>query len=98
MAESYRLIFLNQSAYTSQFTKPRKPGPDPKIPLRNRQDHATMIRRKLDAAWQMMRQRAEQRTAVAMPARQGVYLEFESARMETWSPKVSKTDALASGC
>ena len=38
-----------------------------------------MIRRKLDAAWGMIREHAEQRTAVSLPSRKGVYLEFESA-------------------
>ena len=79
MAEFYRHIFLDHSGRAVDFTSPPSRGATSRIPPRNRQNHATMIRRKLDAAWGMMRQRAEQRAAVSLPARQGVYLEFESA-------------------
>ncbi len=79
MVDHYRHIFLDHSGESSEYTSPTTRGAKLRIPPRPRVQHSTKLRRQLDAAWQAARQTAEQRTAVSLPVRQGVYLEFESA-------------------
>ena len=79
MADHYQHIFLDHSGETSEYTSPATRGAEFRIPPRPRTEHSARLRQQLDAAWQAARQTAEQRTAVSLPVRQGVYLEFESA-------------------
>ena len=79
MADGYRHIFLDHSGESSEYTSPPTRGAEFRIPPRNRLQHSNRLRRNLDAAWQAARRSAERRTAVSLPVRQGVYLEFESA-------------------
>ena len=79
MAERLRLIFLDHSGDPSEFTSPSTGGGKDRIPRRDRYQHSIMLRQNLDAAWQTARKTAEQRTAVSLPTKQGIYLEFESA-------------------
>ena len=79
IADGYRHIFLDHSGESSEYTSPPTRGAEFRIPPRNRLQHSNRLRRNLDAAWQAARRSAERRTAVSLPVRQGVYLEFESA-------------------
>jgi len=79
MADSFRHIFLEQSGKPSEYTSPPTRGAEYRILWRHRASHSAKLSRQLDSAWQTARQTAQQRTAVSLPVRQGVYLEFESA-------------------
>lgn len=79
MEESFRHIFLNQSGEASDFTTPPSRGGEPKIPIRNREQHSGKLRRSLSSAWQKAHKKSANRTAISLPVRQGVYLEFESS-------------------
>jgi len=79
MVDSFRHIFLDHSGESSEYTSPPTRGAEFRIPSRPRASHSAKLKRQLDAAWQAAKQTAQQRTAVSLPVRQGVYLEFESA-------------------
>jgi len=79
MIENFRHIFLGRSGQPTEFTSPPTRGAEFRIPPRDRVSHSEKIRKQLEAAWQTAMHRAEQRTAVSVPTKQGVYLEFESA-------------------
>ncbi len=79
MVDSFRHIFLDHSGESSEYTSPPTRGAELRIPPRPRASHSAKLKRQLDAAWQTARQTADQRTAVSLAVRQGVYLEFESA-------------------
>ena len=57
-----------------RFTSPQRGGANPRIPVRNRAQHARFVEERLRAAWQA----AEDRQAVAHADRRGVYLDFYS--------------------
>jgi len=77
--EKYEHIFLVHSGESSEFTTPSSGGPEHRVPKRDRLSHSEKIRREFENAWNRARQLAEQRTALSLPVKQGVYLEFESA-------------------
>jgi hypothetical protein len=80
MAEHYRHIFLEQSGESSEFTSPSSGRSNDRIPTwRDRALHSDELHRKLNEAWETAKQTIAQRTAVSIPAKQGLYLEFESA-------------------
>jgi len=79
MADHYRHIFLDRSGESSEYTSQPTRGAEFRIPPRSRYSHSAKLSKQLDAAWQATKQTAKQRTAVSLPVRQGVYLEFESA-------------------
>lgn len=70
----YRHIFLEGPKRTQGFTNPRRGGPSPNIPDRNRAQHGQYLRQRLDAAWAEV----DQRQAVAHVQRDGAYIEFLS--------------------
>lgn len=72
--ERYKHIFLRGPTDTRRFTSPQQGGSAPRIPPRNREEHARWLRGKLQEAWQD----AEQRQAVAHAVRDGAYLDFYS--------------------
>ena len=71
-------IFLTKTATRSDFTSPSGGGGGPRIPDRDRQQHSQKLQRQLENAWSSAKRVMEQRTAVSIPTRSGVYLEFKS--------------------
>jgi len=78
MAKGYRHIFLDHSGRPAEYTSPTTGGAETRIPQRDRQSHGAKLRRQLEAAWQDADRIADSRTAVSLPVREGVYLEFRS--------------------
>ena len=79
MSEDKKHIFLPGSAETTPFTSIGTRGRTPKYPCRDRWSHGVYVRQRLENAWVQARQEQSLRIAVAVPTRQGTYLEFESA-------------------
>ncbi len=77
MATEHSHIFLRETQETEEFTTPRGGGPQKDIPQRNRQSHSTKLQNQWAAIWARAREQEETRTAVSMPTRDGVYVEFE---------------------
>jgi len=73
--ERYRHIFLSGPSSTQKFTNPRRGGPAPRIPSRNRAQHSAFLKQRLEEAWTTFDQ---QRQAVAHVERHGAYVEFVS--------------------
>jgi len=71
-------IFLTDSGKTHPYTRPKTRGSKPLIPKRDRGQHSQKIREALDKAWREARQKTEERTAVSIPTKDGIYLEFQS--------------------
>ena len=72
--ERYRHIFLPGPPVTRRFTSPQHGGFNPRIPARDRAQHARLVEERLRTAWHA----AENRQAVAHADRHGVYLDFYS--------------------
>lgn len=79
MSEDKKHIFLVDSAQTTPFKSNGTRGRTSKYPIRDRFSHGAYIKQRLENAWAQARQEQTPRTAVAVPTRQGTYLEFESA-------------------
>jgi len=79
MPRRFRHIFLDRSGEQIEFTSPPTRGAEFRLPARRRDRHSAKLRGQLEAAWQQATQKAAERTAVSLPVKQGVYLEFESA-------------------
>ncbi|MHC1700114.1 MAG: S8 family peptidase [Humidesulfovibrio sp.] len=79
MSEEKKHIFLAVPTETSLFTSTEKGRGAPTYPPRDRVPHGSFIRQRLEQAWEQVSQTRTARTAVAIPTRQGTYLEFESA-------------------
>jgi len=79
MAERYENIFLRNTVRRIEYTNPQNQGPRFNIPPRNAREHGANIQRQLDEAWTSYQEELNRRRAVAIPAREGMYLEFESA-------------------
>ena len=79
MAPEYPHIFLDNAGTTEDFTSPQKLNVPKRFLPRDRQAHSDSLRNQLDKAWTEARKRQEARTAVSMPSRDGVYIEFEGA-------------------
>ena len=79
MATEHSHIFLLETQGTEGFTTPRGGGPQKDIPERNRQSHSTKLQNQWATIWTRAIEQQESRTAVSMPARDGVYVEFEGA-------------------
>ncbi|WP_437568707.1 S8 family peptidase [Sorangium sp. So ce542] len=62
-----------------QYTSPQRGGGTALLPPIDRGKHGAALKRQLDRAWNELRARDAQHSAVALEARQGVYLEFSSA-------------------
>jgi len=73
----YRHIFLENSPQTSQYTSTKSGGDKPKIPNRNRLDHADFLRSRFETAWNEAIQASQDVSVVSLPSREGVYLEFK---------------------
>jgi hypothetical protein len=71
-------IFLREAQEAEEFTTPRGGGPQ-EGPQRNRQAHSVKLQHQWAAIWARAREQEESRTAVSMPTKDGVYVEFEGA-------------------
>jgi hypothetical protein len=72
--ERYRHIFLPGPTQTQGFTNPRQGGGAPRIPVRDRVQHSTRLRDRLETLWRDV----ESTQAVAHTERHGVYIDFIS--------------------
>lgn len=78
MATEHSHIFLREAQETEEFTTPRRGGAQ-EVPERNRQTHSAKLQSQWAAIWARAREQQESRTAVSMPTKDGVYVEFEGA-------------------
>ncbi len=75
----YKHIFLGEEHWHRlNYTRPPRRIESGEIPRRKISEHGRMLRGRLDQAWQQALRSAQQRRAVALPTRSGVYLEFRS--------------------
>src|SRR5262245_49582848 len=72
--ERYRHIFLIGPTGTRGFTSPRQGGGGPRIPARDRAQHSTRLRERLETLWREV----DVTQAVAHAERHGVYVDFVS--------------------
>jgi len=73
--ERYRHLFLPGPTETRGFTNPRRGGSSPRIPRRNRRQHSTFLRRRLEESWN---EYDSQRRAITQVEPEGAYFEFVS--------------------
>jgi hypothetical protein len=71
-------LFLRNSYAQVNYTPPQSRGKELRIPQRNRGQHSHKLDRQLNTAWQTAMQISHQRTAISLPTRTGIYLEFKS--------------------
>lgn len=80
MATEHSHIFLRDSGESSDYTRPpRKIEQAHRFPARERESHSARLRQQWESIWTRAREQQESRTAVSMPTRGGVYVEFEGA-------------------
>ena len=80
MATEHSHIFLRDSGESSDYTRPpRKIEQAHRFPARERESHSARLRQQWESIWTRAREQQESRTAVSMPTRDGVYVEFEGA-------------------
>lgn len=80
MAKEYPHIFLHDVRQAIAYTKPPGgPNIQDKLPRRDRQLHSIWLQEQWAAIWAKAREEHVSRLAVAMPTRDGVYIEFEGA-------------------
>lgn len=78
MAAEHPHVFLRDSGESSAYTRPpRKIEQGDRIPTRNRQEHSVKLQEQWAAIWAKAREQQESRTAVSIPTKDGVYVEFE---------------------
>lgn len=78
MAAELPHIFLHDAQETTEFTTPRGGGAQ-STPERDRQSHSVKLQKKWAAIWAKAREQEESRTAVSLPTKDGIYVEFEGA-------------------
>ncbi|WKZ33532.1 MAG: S8 family peptidase [Thermodesulfobacteriota bacterium] len=75
----YKHIFLSDDYFDRlNYTRPPRRYEGKSIPERDVSLHSRFLRRSLNQAWEQALRTAEQRKAVALPTRTGIYLEFRS--------------------
>lgn len=79
MATKHDHIFLRDAQKAEEFTTPRGGGGGQEVPPRNRQAHGDKLQKQWAAIWLKAKEGEESRTAVSMPTKDGVYVEFEGA-------------------
>lgn len=76
---SHENLFLNDPAFAYPFTSKKQGGPKPTIfPVNDRKNHGLRIISQLEKAWKKATEVDEERTAVSLPVKNGMYLEFHS--------------------
>ena len=76
---SLRHFFLDKFGTSLDFTSKSSIAGKPNYPERQRYNHGRMIQQKLQDAWIQAKQLDEQRKAVSLPTKDGIYLDVESA-------------------
>lgn len=76
--ERFKNLFLQDTAERIDYKSPSSGGAKFRFPERNFVEHGRRIQQKLAQTWDHFRDVQAQRTAVSLPVREGVYLEFES--------------------
>ena len=71
-------IFLSDSAEPTNYTSLSARGSELNLPDRNREQHSQRLKRLLQDAWNHSGDISEQRRAVSLPTKSGIYLEFKS--------------------
>ena len=73
-------LFLNGSAQEQDYTSPQSGRDNLEVPERtDRNGQADFVKNGLEAAWISSEQAREERKAVALPTRNGTYIQFDSA-------------------
>lgn len=70
------IILPSQTRSRFDYTSTRSGGGTSRIPERDRQQYAEYLSRKFDEVWRNQRTVQEERAAVALPTRNGTYIEF----------------------
>ncbi|MDR1510137.1 MAG: S8 family peptidase, partial [Synergistaceae bacterium] len=73
----YPHIFLRETQENMNFTSPRQGGAPLASPPRDRQEHSARLRQRWENIWAEARERRASAAAVAMPVKDGIYVEFE---------------------
>lgn len=71
------IILPEQFRKKYDFTSPRTGGGGPNIPQRNKIQHGQYLNHRLDEVWNQQRSMQQERNAVALPSREGTYIEFK---------------------
>lgn len=79
MTQNKKFIFLAGLAEATPFTSTGSGGKKFQAPPRDRARHGAYIQQRLEQAWAQAKREREIRKAVAIPTRDGTYLEFEGA-------------------
>jgi hypothetical protein len=79
MATEHPHIFLPERRKVEEFTTPSSGGAKKDVLLRDRQSHSAKLQKQWADIWARVREQQEPRTAVSMPTKDGVYVEFEGA-------------------
>lgn len=77
--EPFKHFFLNDGGQALKYTRKSQVIPAKPIPEVDRQAHGQRIQNMLQRAWDESKLISAQRTAVSLPTKDGIYLEFESA-------------------
>jgi len=72
----YRHIFLTDKPLSKKYVNPNNHGNKPNLPERDRASQSRALREKWEGIWNQAREIDERISAVSMPTRDGVYVEF----------------------
>jgi len=78
VAKKFSHIFLSKFAQTLAYTPPKSGGENPDFPKRKPQKHGAMLIRQLNKAWREAQKLKEDRSAVSLQTKDGLYLEFRN--------------------
>lgn len=78
MSQRFPLLFVADRATAEKFV-PTSQGPRTRLPDRTRSTHGKQVQDQLTEVWNKFQQLNEERNAVGLPVRYGMYLEFHSA-------------------
>lgn len=79
MSNPLKHIFIENKPESHKYTTTMQGGGKPKIPERERLQHATKLLARFDGIWNSNQVLKEERQAVSLPTRKGIYVEFKSS-------------------
>ncbi|TYQ13109.1 UNVERIFIED_CONTAM: subtilase family protein [Acetivibrio alkalicellulosi] len=79
IGETYKHFFIEGFPEAQKYTRKKQVIPPRPIPEVDRRAHGQRIKGMLEKAWEQAKAINEQRSAVSLPTKDGMYLEFESA-------------------